>query len=287
MKKTILIIGGAGFVGSNLCKKLSHDNFVVYSYDNYFTGNEENHHKNVKYIQGESKNINEVEFGVNFDIIYHLGEYSRVEQSFDDIDRVFEYNMSSIYSVLKFTLKHNAKIIYSGSSTKFGDDGDNILASPYAWTKKTNAELVKTYCSWFGLDYCITYFYNVYGDNEISEGLYATLIAKYIKMYNSGIRQLPVVKPGNQRRNFTHIDDIVSGLIIIGEKGSGDNYGIGSDTSYSIVDIVELFKAKIEWLPERKGNRMSAPIISEKTKALGWSPKNQLDKFINKKINHA
>ena len=282
--KNILVIGGAGFVGSNLCLLLSKKGNNVFSYDNYFTGKEFNHHKDINYYKGESKHINQVNFGIKFDIVYHLGEYSRVEQSFDDIDKVFDFNMSSIYSVLKFVKNNKAKIVYSGSSTKFGDDGNNILESPYAWTKKTNAELVKTYCSWFNLEYCISYFYNVYGQNEIAEGPYATLIAKYINLYNSGVRKLPVVKPGLQRRNFTHIDDITEALVMIGEKGLGDNFGIGNDKSYSIIEIAELFNCEIDFLPERKGNRMSAPIVSEKTKSLGWKAKHKLSDYIDHNI---
>lgn len=282
--KNILVIGGAGFVGSNLCILLSKKGNNVFSYDNYFTGEECNHHEDINYYKGESKHINEVNFGIKFDIVYHLGEYSRVEQSFDDIDKVFDFNMSSIYSVLKFAKNNKAKIVYSGSSTKFGDDGNNILESPYAWTKKTNAELVKTYCSWFNLEYCISYFYNVYGQNEIAEGPYATLIAKYINLYNSGVRKMPVVKPGLQRRNFTHIDDITEALVMIGEKGLGDNYGIGNDKSYSIIEIAELFNCEIDFLPERKGNRMSAPIVSEKTKSLGWKAKHKLSDYIDHNI---
>lgn len=282
--KNILVIGGAGFVGSNLCLLLSKKGNNVFSYDNYFTGEECNHHEDINYYKGESKHINEVNFGIKFDIVYHLGEYSRVEQSFDDIDKVFDFNMSSIYSVLKFAKNNKAKIVYSGSSTKFGDDGNNILESPYAWTKKTNAELVKTYCSWFNLEYCISYFYNVYGQNEIAEGPYATLIAKYINLYNSGVRKLPVVKPGLQRRNFTHIDDITEALVMIGEKGLGDNFGIGNDKSYSIIEIAELFNCEIDFLPERKGNRMSAPIVSEKTKSLGWKAKHKLSDYIDHNI---
>lgn len=284
MNKNILVIGGAGFVGSNLCKTLSDKGNNVFAFDNYFTGSTQNHHKDINYYKGESKHINQVNFGIKFDIVYHLGEYSRVEQSFDDIDKVFDFNMSSIYSVLKFVKNNKAKIVYSGSSTKFGDDGNNILESPYAWTKKTNAELVKTYCSWFNLEYCISYFYNVYGQNEIAEGPYATLIAKYINLYNSGVRKLPVVKPGSQRRNFTHIDDITEALVMIGEKGLGDNFGIGNDKSYSIIEIAELFNCEIDLLPERKGNRMSAPIVSEKTKSLGWKAKHKLSDYINRNI---
>jgi UDP-glucose 4-epimerase len=89
-KKKILVTGGAGFVGSHLCQRLSQDeNNEVYSLDNYFTGSESNHVKNVKYIKGLTKDISSL-----IDMIYHLGEYSRVEQSFDDIVKVLEYNRS-------------------------------------------------------------------------------------------------------------------------------------------------------------------------------------------------
>lgn len=279
--KKVLVIGGAGFVGSNLCKRLAQDESVdVYSYDNYFTGSEYNHHQNVNYIKGESFDILKNLKGLNFSHIFHLGEYSRVEQSFHDIDKVFEYNHKPIYEILKFAKNSNAKFIYSGSSTKFGDDGTAAFSSPYALTKKINAEIVKTYSEWFGLDYAITYFYNVYGENEIKDGKYATLIGIYTKLYEEGCKALPVVKPGSQRRNFTHISDIVEGLLVVGKHGHGDDYGIGSDQSYSINDIVNLFKLQIEWLPERKGNRMSSPILSEKTKLLGWEAKCNLEDYI-------
>lgn len=85
MKNKILVTGGAGFVGSHLCERLAKDtNNEVYSLDNYFTGSEKNHVKNVTYINGLTKDIeNLIDFVPN--MIYHLGEYSRVEQGFDDI----------------------------------------------------------------------------------------------------------------------------------------------------------------------------------------------------------
>ena len=94
---------------------------------------------------------------------------------------------------------------------------------------------------------------------------------------------LKVVSPGTQERNFTHIDDIVSALIMIGEDGNGDEYGIGSDESFTILEVAELFGGKIEMLTERKGNRMSANLISTKTKSLGWKPARSLVEFIEKK----
>ena len=278
-KKTILVTGGAGFIGSHLCKRLSKNiNYEVYSLDNYFTGSEANHVPNVTYIRGDTADISTL---VKFipDIVYHLGEYSRVEQSFDDIEKVWRYNKNGIFAVLEFVRKSGCKILYAGSSTKFGDDGLGRSASPYAWTKASNTELVENYGTWFNVSYAITYFYNVYGPSEIQTGKYATLIALFNEKMKNG-EPLTIVSPGTQKRNFTHVDDIIDGLVLVGENGYGDGFGIGSEEAFSIKEVAELYDGKIEMLPERRGNRMTAEVINDKTKALGWSPKKRLADYI-------
>ncbi|MEL4300473.1 NAD-dependent epimerase/dehydratase family protein [Shewanella xiamenensis] len=279
IKKKILVTGGAGFVGSHLCERLAQDsNNEVYSLDNYFTGAIENHVRNVQYIKGDTVNIKDL---VTFtpDMVYHLGEYSRVEQSFDDIETVWRYNKDGIFAVLEFVRKAGCKILYAGSSTKFGDGGMGRSASPYAWTKASNTELVMNYGNWFNIPYAITYFYNVYGRREIATGKYATLIALLTEKMKSG-EQLTVVSPGTQKRNFTHINDIIDGLILVGENGYGDEFGIGSPDAFSILEVAQMFGGKVNMLPERKGNRMTADVVSDKTKALGWSPKHSLQNYI-------
>jgi UDP-glucose 4-epimerase len=278
-KKRILVTGGAGFVGSHLCERLSKiPNNEVYSLDNYFTGSENNHVPNVTYIKGNTIDIADL---VLFqpDMVYHLGEYSRVEQSFDDIDKVWSLNKIGTFAVLEFVRKAGCKILYAGSSTKFGDGGMGRSASPYAWTKASNTELVINYGNWFNIPFVITYFYNVYGPREIANGKYATLIG----IFNERMlhdQNLPVVSPGIQKRNFTHIDDIVNGLILVGDSGYGDEFGIGSPDAYSIIDVAKMFGGKIDMLPERPGNRMSAEVIIDKTKELGWKPRVLLDDYI-------
>ena len=279
MPKRILVTGGAGFVGSHLCERLAQDNNNdVYSLDNYFTGSEANHVDNVTYIRGSTKDIASL---VTFDpdMVYHLGEYSRVEQSFDDIEKVWEYNKDGIFAVLEFVRKAGCKILYAGSSTKFGDGGLGRSASPYAWSKATNTELVMNYGNWFNVPFAITYFYNVYGPREIQTGKYATLIALFKEKKKNG-EKLTIVSPGTQKRNFTHIDDIIDGLVLVGENGYGDEFGIGSGEAYTIKEIAEMFGGEIEMLPERKGNRMVADVISAKTEALGWSPKRRISDYI-------
>lgn len=278
----IIITGGAGFIGSNLCKRLAEnkDNRVL-SIDNYFTGSVANHHPGVTYCHGEAKDITKLAYDHGFadsDYVFHFGEYSRVEQSYDDIQFTFLMNQQLI-KVLEFCRFKNAKLIYSGSSTKFADEGKAL--SPYAWTKATNTDLVKTYAKWFGIDYVIVYFYNVYGPGEISTGEYSTLIAKFNQLMVEG-KPLSVVSPGTQKRNFTHIDDVVEALEIVSERGQGDGYGIGCETAYDVLSVAKAFGGPIEMVPGRRGNRMSAPVHSDKTKALGWEAKYNLLDYINK-----
>ncbi|EGR2496916.1 NAD-dependent epimerase/dehydratase family protein [Vibrio cholerae] len=279
-KKKILVTGGAGFVGSHLCERLvQNPDYSVYSLDNYFTGSESNHIPGVNYIKGSTVDIAAL---VDFtpDLVYHLGEYSRVEQSFDDIEKVWRFNKDGIFAVLEFVRNAGCKIVYAGSSTKFGDGGLGRSASPYAWTKASNTELVMNYGAWFNVPYAITYFYNVYGQREISTGKYATLVALFTEKMKQN-ETLTVVSPGTQRRNFTHVDDIIDGLVLVGEQGYGDEFGIGSDESFTVLEVAELFGGKIKMLPERKGNRMTADVLSDKTKALGWAAKRSLTDYID------
>ena len=279
-KKTILVTGGAGFIGSNLIERLVKDpsNRVI-SLDNYFTGSRENHIPGAEYREGHTKDIEKL-IPETPDIVYHLGEYSRVEQSFADMPIVWESNKTGTFAVLEFCRKNNTKIIYAGSSTKFGDGGLGRDQSPYAWTKASNTELVRNYGAWFGLPYAITYFYNVYGTREISSGPYATLIALFKEKIKKH-EPLTVVTPGTQVRNFTHVDDIVNGLILVGEKGEGDDYGLGSEEGYSILDIAKMFGGEVVMIPERKGNRMSASVeLSRSKNELGWHTEKRIADYI-------
>jgi len=281
MSKKVLVTGGAGFIGSNLCAKLEQLGYQVTSLDNYSTGSEDNHVSGVEYFDMDTRDIAKLSID-SPDIIYHLGEYSRVEQSFNDIDKVLDYNILGTQAVLKYALKNKSKLIYAGSSTKFGDNGSN--SSPYAWSKSNNTTLVKNYADWFGLDYAITYFYNAYGKNEISTGPYATLIAKFNDLYLHG-EKFSITSPGTQLRNFTHVNDIVSGLLLAGEHGQGDDYGIGHPDAYSILDICKMFKSEFNMLPEKKGNRLTAPVLTDKIRQLGWSPKNNIESYIKELLS--
>lgn len=285
-KKIILVTGGAGFIGSHLIELLVKDpNNRVISLDNYFTGSKKNHIVGAEYRDGHTKNI-EMLIPETPDIVYHLGEYSRVEKSFDDMPLVWDLNKTGTFAVLEFCRKHNVKIVYAGSSTKFGDGGLGRDQSPYAWTKASNTELVRNYGHWFSLPYAITYFYNAYGPREISQGAYATAIGIFKGQYEEK-KPLTVVAPGEQVRNFTHVADIVAGLLFVGADGEGDDFGIGSEEGYSILEVARMFGSDVVMLPERKGNRMQSSIDTAKVRALGWKSNKNLAGHITEFVSSA
>ncbi len=283
-KQTILVTGGAGFIGSHLCERLVKEGHAVFSLDNYSTGSKDNHIEGVSYIEGSTSDIQEL-ITERPNLVYHLGEYARVEQSFDDVETVLESNLSGTAAVLEFARTTGAKLVYAGSSTKFADAGIGKDQSPYAWTKATNTNLVQRYGDWFNLSYVITYFYNVYGPRERSDIGSGTLIGIFAEKYKKG-ESLTIRKPGTQKRNFTHVLDIVEGLVLVGERGQGDEYGLGHEDAYSIIDVAEMFGGEIEWLEERKGNRMSSGIDAHRaTLELGWKPTYDLPNYISSLIS--
>ncbi len=283
-QKTVLVTGGAGFVGSHLCKRLQADGHMVISLDNYFIGSRDNHVEGVEYREGHTKDI-EKHVPETPDLIYHLGEYSRVEKSLEEPALVWDLNIAGTFGVVEYWRKRTCKLVYAGSSTKFGDGGLNRDQSPYAWTKASNTELVSNYANWYKLSYAITYFYNVYGQGERA-GAYGTVIEIFHQQFAKG-EPISVVSPGTQKRNFTHVDDIVDGLMLVGEKGEGDDFGLGAPKDYSILEVAKMFSDNIAMLPERQGNRSGSGIDTSRSQSLGWSATHDLEEYVKGIVGNA
>lgn len=279
--KKILVTGGAGFVGSNLIEELVKDeNNVVTSLDCYFTGVKDNHILGVNYVEGYTWDIDDIFESKNFDIIYHFGEYSRIVHSFNDIDFVSESILRGTPKVFEFANKCNAKVIYSASSSKFGNNGKDENLSPYAWMKSKMVELLKNYNIWFGLQYEISYFFNVYGPKQICVGNYATVVAIFERQFKNN-QKLTVVKPGTQSRDFTHVFDVVSGLLSIEKVNLNNEWYLRSGKNVSIIELAEMFG---DWtfIEERRGERFtSEEFLSDTETLLNWSPKISLNQWIS------
>lgn len=281
MPKTILVTGGAGFVGSHLCERLKRGGHQVISLDNYFTGSKENHIEGVEYREGHTKEVAEL-VPETPDLVYHLGEYSRTGVAIEEPDIVWDLNIVGTAAVLEFCRTRGSRIVYAGSSTKFADAREDGITgrdlSPYTWSKAVNSEMVRNYGAWYGLPHAIVYFYNVYGPCELS-GRYGTVVEIFRQNYLQGLPH-KVNSPGTQLRVYTHVADAVDAIVLVGEKGEGDGYGIASTDAYTAREVAELYGGEIEMMPSRKTSRPSAKVDTEKTRALGWVPAHSLRDYI-------
>lgn len=289
--KKVLVTGGVGFIGSNLIKKLlkEYPKIEITVLDNYFTSDKSNHlkSKKVKYVEGNTWDIdNYFGLSVPFDIVFHLGEYSRIVKSFDDVDYVMESNLYGTTKILEYCRKWGTKLIYSASSSKFGNNGEDENLSPYAWTKSKMVELIKNYNKWYDLQYEICYFFNVYGPGQIMEGDYSTVIGIFERQYKNN-EPLSIVEPGTQSRDFTHVDDVVDGVIKTINMGVNREWMLRSGVNHKIIDVAKMFTDNIVMLPERKGERFTSENFYDDTeKILGWKPKHKLTEWVKKIKEH-
>ena len=283
--KKILITGGAGFVGTNLIRHLlEKTDYKIISVDNYSSGSKKNHIKNsrVKYIKGDTRNISKLIKKPNqIKTIFHFGEFSRIYQSFLNMNECIESNTVGSNSIFNFCLKNKIKLIYSATSASLGNKGDDKNLSPYAFSKAKNLELLENLKKWFNFKYEVIYFYNVYGPNQICKGHMSTVIGIFEDHYKRN-KALPVVRPGTQSRRFTHIDDTVKICYMAWKKNLCRHYSISNKKSYSIIDVAKLFDSKVKYLPRRAGERYASALTNKNlsNKIYKYFGKVSLKKYI-------
>ena len=277
----ILVTGGAGFIGTNLIKRLVSEGHNVESIDNYDSGLVSNHVDGCNYHTGDIESIDLMD--KDFDVIYHLAGLSRIQPSFKNPTETFRVNTIGTESVCSFAKKINAKVIYSGSSSRW----HNPFQSPYACYKHMGEEICKMYKKVYGMNIEIVRFYNVYGPNEIVNGDWAAVIGIWRRQVING-EPITIVGDGNQRRDFTHVIDIVDGLyrVGMGNEKHEDAWELGTGTNYSILEVYEMFKEKFGCeklhIEDQKGNyRITLRENNDAIDRLGWSPKNRLKNYID------
>jgi UDP-glucose 4-epimerase len=278
----ILVTGGAGFIGTSLIKRLLSEGHDVHSLDNYDSGLIENHQEGCNYITGD---IEQIEYwkGDSFELCYHLAALSRIQPSFDNPIETFRVNTRGSEAVAEWAKQNKVKVVYAGSSSKWHDPS----ISPYAMYKYLGEEIFKLYRKSFDLDVEICRFYNVYGPNEIVDGDWAAVIGIWRNQVNKNL-PITIVGDGEQRRDFTHVIDIVDGLYKVGisDKKHEDAWELGTGTNYSVNEVYEMFKEKFgsesKYIPEQKGNyRVTLRENNDTSERLDWSPKDRLKDYIN------
>jgi len=277
----VLVTGGAGFIGTNLISKLVELNKNVVSLDDYSTGSEKNHLDSVKYINSDIKSLDDL-VESDYDYCFHLAAQSRVQPSFEDPEESFRVNVQGTLKVMEWAKNNKVKVIYAGSSSRHHNPSD----SPYAMTKFLGEEICKLYKKTYNVDVEIARFYNVYGPYEPLDEKFGNVIGIWRFKAMTG-EPLPIVGDGEQRRDFTHVDDIVSAILSIANSNTKhtDAWEIGSGINYSINELFEMFRKKFNVtsinIDDQPGNyRKTLRINDDMLTKLHWSPSDKLNDYI-------
>ena len=285
-RKKIVVTGGAGFVGTNLIKLLiKKTKYQIISIDNYSSGSKKNHIKNsrVKYFKGDTINISYlIKKPKEIKTVFHFGEFARIYQSFAKMNECINFNTIGSNAIFNFCLKNKIKLIYSATSASLGNKGKDKNLSPYAFTKAKNLELLENLKKWFNFKYEVIYFYNVYGPHQISKGSMSTVIGIFEDHYKRK-KPLPVVKPGTQKRRFTHIYDTVNICYHAWNKNLCRHYSIAHKKSYSIIEVAKMFNSKFKYLSKRPGERYGSALSNSNlsNKIFKYFGKINLKDYIN------
>tara|TARA_Y100001951_G_scaffold44093_1_gene34942 strand:+ start:426 stop:1289 length:864 start_codon:yes stop_codon:yes gene_type:complete len=276
-----LVTGGAGFVGTNLVKRLLQDGHDVVSIDNYSTGKKENHQEGCNYWNFDlSDRRNAVLERDEYDVIFHLAALPRIVPSFKDPVATFTSGPVATINVLDRAKKNKIPVIYAGSSSCSGD----VYANPYTFSKWQNEELCNLYSKLFDVPTTICRFYNVYGEYQTNEGAYCNVLGIFERKYRKD-KPLTITGDGEQRRDFTYVGDIVDGLIRASQYKSdslSEEFELGNGKNYSINELAEAFgDYPKEYIDARPGEmRVTLNTDTKAEDLLGWKPKGDIIKFV-------
>jgi len=276
----IMVTGGAGFVGTNLIKRLLKDGHKVVSLDNYSTGKKENEQKGCTYYDCDIRDVVDFSYFMeNPDVIYHLAAIARIQPSFKNPAPTLEVGILGTMNILEWVreLENKPRMVFAGSSSVHSGK----MKNPYTLSKVVADDLCLLYKKHFEVDVSICRFYNVYGPHQLTEGEYCTVVGIFERQYKNQ-EPLTITGDGFQRRDFTHIDDIVNGLILTSENETcWDEIELGRGNNYSINELADMFNTEIKYIDARPGEAKETLCNTLIAKRLiGYEPKVNLDDYI-------
>ncbi|MWB94476.1 NAD-dependent epimerase/dehydratase family protein [Flavobacterium sp. GA093] len=223
IQNTILITGGAGFIGSNLCEYFLESGYKVICLDNFSTGHRYNleafiTHPDFKLIEGDIRNISDCQLAVEgVDYVLHQAALGSVPRSINDPVTTNDVNVSGFLNMLVAARDANVKrFVYAASSSTYGDSEglpkvEEVIGkplSPYAITKYVNELYAEIFSKTYGLETIGLRYFNVFGRKQDPKGAYAAVIPKFVTLLMN--HESPVINgDGNYSRDFTYIDNVI------------------------------------------------------------------------------
>lgn len=273
-----LVTGGAGFVGSHLVDQLVADGHEVTVWDAYTTGKKGNENPKARYYDIPVERIcPEHHTAQPHDVIFHLAGEARIQPSFLNPVKVHEANVTGTVKMLEVARHQKARFVYAGSSSVLHDP----FANPYSFSKMMSEWYCTLYHKVYGVSAAIARFFNVYGPRQLEDGPYATVIGIFEKQFREG-RPLTITGDGEQRRDFTHVSDIVDGLVGMSQFDcDAEVFCLGTGKNYSINEVAALFKHPTVYIDKRPGEAPATFALIGRSKAkFGYCPKYHLQDYI-------
>lgn len=279
-----VVTGGGGFIGSNLVDKLIDQGHEVFVIDNFTTGCPANVNKKAKLVREDIRG----DFVAGLrelrpDVVFHIAALARIQPSFKNPAETIEVNSQGTVQVLEYAKSVGAKFVYAGSSSFYFDPH----ANPYAYSKWIGEEHCKMYNQVYAVPVAIARFFNVYGPRHTQDGENAAVLGVFERQRRNN-EVLTITGTGDQKRDFTHVYDICSGLIAMSEGSwNGEVFNLGSGNSFSINEVAAMFNPKeVTHIPARPGEAWETLAdLSFTQKNLNWTPKMNLPDYVGKFVN--
>lgn len=273
----ILVTGGAGFIGTNLIKKLLIKGHKVLSIDNYHTGTKNNHQSEATYIESDITTFDYSQLP-DIDMVFHLAALARIQVSFDSPVECINVNSFGTLVLVNYASDNNIPLVYAGTSSKHGGKFKN----PYTFSKDIGEDIVTLFQKHYGLQASIARFYNVYGPHQLCDGPYCTVIGTWLKALQEG-KPLLITGTGEQRRDFTHVSDIIDALYLIYEKNAyGCEFELGRGKSNSLNELIQIIKPPIHSYISARPGETQITVNTDTTaqEVLGWRPNIDIEDYL-------
>ncbi len=281
-----LVTGAAGFIGSHVTELLLECGYEVLGLDNLSTGKYENlpENSNFTFINGDIRDLSLFNLIGETEYVFHLAALPRIQPSIKDPVTSHFVNLTGTLNVLEYCRKHKAKLIFSSSSSIYrgillptAENDPKDPKNPYSMQKLMAEHYIKLYSELYNLNFTILRYFNVYGERQILDGAYSTVIGILLNAKKAG-KKLPVTGNGKQRRDFTYVKDVAkANVMAMNWRGA---FNIGTGINYSINELAGMIGGEIEYLPYRSAEVMQTRANNQKAIDLGWSPKTSLEDWI-------